>query len=103
MSLLGKSGMRRLAEVNASRAHEARDRLTSRAELEAGFSGPFFNEFVLRVRNLDSLFERCAGVRIVPGVALRPWYPELDDCLLVCVTEMNEPEEIERLVETIGS
>jgi glycine dehydrogenase subunit 1 len=103
MSLLGKSGMRRLAEVNVARAHDARDRLASRAQLEPCFSGPIFNEFVVRARDLEGLMKRCAGARIVPGIALGQWYPELGDCLLVCVTEMNELEEIERLVETIGS
>jgi len=102
MSLLGKSGIRRLAEVNVSRAHHARDRLLSETELESCFSGPFFNEFVLRARNLESLLRHCAAARIVPGVSLGQWYPELDDCLLVCVTEMNEREEIERLVGAIG-
>jgi hypothetical protein len=34
-------------------------------------------------------------------VALDLRYPELKDCLLVCVTEMNEREEIERLVRAI--
>jgi len=102
MSLLGKSGIRRLAEVNVSRAHHARDRLLSETRLESCFSGPFFNEFVVRARNLESLLHRCAAARIVPGVALGQWYPELDDCLLVCVTEMNEREEIERLVGAIG-
>jgi glycine dehydrogenase subunit 1 len=103
MSLLGKNGMRRVAEVNVARAHDARDRLISRVPLEPCFSGAFFNEFVVRARDLDDLMKRCAAARIVPGGALRQWYPELDDCLLVCVTEMNELEEIERLVDTIGS
>ena len=93
--------MRRLAEVNVTRAHDARDRLVSRAKLEPRFSGPFFNEFVLRARDLEGLLKRCAAARIVPGLALDQWYPELKDCLLVCVTEMNEREEIERLVGAI--
>jgi glycine dehydrogenase subunit 1 len=67
---------------------------------EAYFSGAF-NEFVLRARNLESLCN-VASARIVPGVPLGQWYPELDDCLLICVTEMNEREEIERLVGVIG-
>lgn len=102
MSLLGKSGLRRLAEVNVLRAHDARDRLVSQARLESCFSGAFFNEFVLRVRNLEGVLQRCAAARIVPGVPLGQWYPELEDGLLVCVTEMNEREEIERLVSVIG-
>jgi glycine dehydrogenase subunit 1 len=103
MSLLGKNGLRRLAEVNVACAHDAHDRLADPPRLESCFSGPFFNEFVVRARDLDGLLKRCAGARIVPGIPLRQWYPELDDCLLVCVTEMNELKEIERLVETIGS
>jgi len=102
MSLLGKTGMRRLAEVNVSRAHEACDRLVDEAKLEFCFSRPFFNEFVLRAKNLPDLMKRCAAERIVPGVPLGQWYPELHDCLLVCVTEMNQRKEIDRLVGSIG-
>jgi glycine dehydrogenase subunit 1 len=101
MSLLGKSGLRRLAEVNVSRAHHTRARLLEVAQLEARFSGPFFNEFVIQARNLEELLKRCAAERIVPGVALGQWYPELRDCLLICATEMNEREEIDRLVRAI--
>ena len=101
MSLLGKTGLRRMAEVNAARAHEARDRLVSGAKLEAVFSGPFFNEFVMRTKGADEVIQRCAANKIAPGVHLAHWYPELKDCLLLCVTEMNEREEIERLVRTV--
>jgi glycine dehydrogenase subunit 1 len=102
MSLLGKTGLRRLAEVNAARAHEARDRLVAEAKLETVFSGPFFNEFVIRTKGADDVLKRCAAKKIAPGVNLAPWYPELQNCLLLCVTEMNEREEIERLVRTIA-
>jgi glycine dehydrogenase subunit 1 len=98
MSLLGKTGMRRLAEANVARAHEVRNRLVAEAKLEECFSRPFFNEFVLRAENLPDVLKRCAAERIVPGVPLGQWYPELNDCLLVCVTEMNSREEIDRLV-----
>ena len=103
MSLLGKTGLRRLAEVNVARAHDARDRLITQARLEPVFSGPFFNEFVIRTRGLDNLLKRCAAEKIVPGVDLGQWYPELKDCLLLCVTEMNEREEIDRLVRAIAA
>jgi glycine dehydrogenase subunit 1 len=66
------------------------------------FSGPFFNEFVLRGTGLSERFRRCAAAKILPGIRLEPWYPELRDCFLVCVTEMNEREEIARLVQTIA-
>jgi glycine dehydrogenase subunit 1 len=101
MSLLGRSGIRRLAEVNASRSQGLCDRLVAEAKLERCFTGPCFNEFVLRAKNLEGIMKRCAGERIVPGVPLGPWYPELSDCLLICVTEMNEREEIEQLVRAV--
>jgi glycine dehydrogenase subunit 1 len=102
LSLLGKNGLRRLAEVNLARAHEAHARLLKEANLASCFSGPFFNEFAVRADNPARLQERCGAEKIVPGIPLARWYPELSDGLLVCVTEMNEREEIERLVRTIS-
>ena len=56
----------------------------------------------MRVRDLARLEKRCAADKIVPGIALAQWYPELPDGLLVCVTEMNEKEEIDRLVRNLS-
>jgi glycine dehydrogenase subunit 1 len=91
-----------LAKNNVARAHDAHLRLVSKAKLEAVFSGPYFNEFVIRANNLEDIFTRCAAQKIVPGIKLGQWYTELQDCLLVCVTEMNEAEEIAQLVRTIS-
>lgn len=102
MSLLGKSGIRRMAEINLARAHDTKRRLIEWNKLQSPFNRPFFNEFVLSGENLADLFNRCATQKIIPGVRLNPWYPELGDCILICVTEMNEPEEIDRLVRTIA-
>ncbi len=101
MALMGKTGLRRVAQTNGVRAHEAAQRLIKEAKLEPRFSGFFFNEFVLQANDLPALLQKCAAGRIVPGVDLGRFYPELRDCLLVCVTEMNEREEIDRLVSTL--
>ncbi len=98
MSTLGKVGMRQLAEVNVARAHETRERLVEEAGLTPIFNGPFFNEFVISVRALSERLSRFTSKRVVPGIPLAPLYPELQDCLLICVTEMNEQEEIDQLV-----
>ncbi len=100
MSILGKQGMRRIAEVNAARAHRARERLIREAGLVPAFSGPFFNEFVLNVGGWAERRSRFISNKIVPGISLAEWYPELEDSLLICVTEMNEEEEIEELART---
>jgi len=102
MSLLGKAGLRRMAEINVVRAHETFKRLRDRAGLEAVFSGPWFNEFVVRAPRAREIFTKFAAKKIIPGIALENFYPELKDCLLLCVTEMNEPEEIDRLVDAFA-
>jgi len=100
MSILGKQGMRRIAEVNAARAHRVRERLIKEAGLVPVFTGPFFNEFVLKVSAWTERRGRFISNKIVPGISLAEWYPELEDSLLICVTEMNEEEEIEELART---
>jgi len=100
MASLGKTGIRRLAEINVSRAHETRERLIKEAGLTPVFDGPVFNEFVLRVKDLGKALGRLESQRIVPGLALKRWYPQLGGCLLLCVTEMNDREEIDQLVRT---
>ncbi len=99
MATLGKVGMRRLATTNVSRAHETRERLVKEAGLKPVFDAPFFNEFVLEVKALDKMLGRFESRKMVPGIPLRQWYPELAESLLICVTEMNGREEIDRLVE----
>jgi glycine dehydrogenase subunit 1 len=103
MSFLGRTGMRRLAEVNVARAHEAYRRLIDGSNLEGCFTAPFFNEFVIRGKQLDDIMRVCSERRIIPGISLARWYPELPDCLLVCVTEMNDREGIDRLVRAISN
>jgi glycine dehydrogenase subunit 1 len=102
MSLLGKNGLRQLAEINVARAHGAQAKLVEEGGLKPAFNAPFFNEFVLRSPNVTELLRKCAAEKIVPGIALEPWYPGLKDCFLMCVTEMNERGEIDRLVRVIA-
>ena len=103
MAFMGKTGMRRLAEVNVALAHEAFQRLIQYSKVEGCFTTPFFNEFVVRGKQLDEIMRRCAERRIMPGISLTKWYPELPDCLLVCVTEMNDREGIDRLVRAVSN
>ncbi len=94
--------MRRVAEVNVARAHQAYERLLAETKVENCFTAPFFNEFVVRGKPLDEIMRHCSAQKIIPGISLARWYPELPDCLLVCVTEMNDGEGIDRLVHAIS-
>ena len=100
LSLLGPQGLRETAELCCRKARYAADRLAEVPGLSIRFPGPFFKEFVLRTPgsatdHVSALLE--AGFHA--GVPLGRWYPELDDCLLVAVTEKRTKPQIDALVE----
>ncbi len=102
MAALGKSGMRRTAEVNARRAQYAKQRLCAIAGVRAAFEGPMFNEFVLRMPlDPETLNTRLAEHGILGGLALGRWYPEIADGWLVCVTEARSRAQIDELVRVV--
>ena len=99
LSLMGPKGMRDVAELCLQKARYAAERLTSTPSLSLAFDRPTFKEFVVRVKgpSVDQLIEKAKNQDIFAGVPLGQWYPQLDDCLLVAVTEKRTKEEIERL------
>lgn len=99
MTLLGKRGLRELAEQNLAKAHFLAKALQG-VGAEQVFSGPFFNELVVRpaVRPARQVAESARKARIVGGLDLGRFYPELAGSLLVCATETTTREEIERYV-----
>jgi glycine dehydrogenase subunit 1 len=101
LSLLGKHGLRRLAAVNLDRAHNARDRLCSGGRWRPRFSGPFFNEFALAGEDARAALDRAKAAGLLAGLPLGHWYPELDDSILLAVTETHSAAAIERLVAAL--
>ncbi|MBC8167492.1 MAG: aminomethyl-transferring glycine dehydrogenase subunit GcvPA [Bryobacteraceae bacterium] len=87
MSVYGKEGLRELATQNLAKAHYLADGLQRR------FSGSFFNEFVIDAP--ASLNDELLKEKIIGGVPLKRWYPELDDAMLVCATEMTKREQMD--------
>lgn len=102
MAALGPAGMRRVAEVNARRAHYALEQLTALPGISRAFAAPVFNEFVVRTPlPPEQLNARLAERGFLGGLALGAWYPELPDGWLVCVTEARTREQIDAFVETV--
>jgi glycine dehydrogenase subunit 1 len=102
LSTLGKEGLRELAMMNLSKAEYAKKVASQVRGCRIAFSSPTFNEFVLEIpedprRVLNVLKEE----RIVGGLPLAKYYPELDRHLLVTVTELMTKEEIDRWADTM--
>lgn len=93
MSVYGKQGLRELATHNLAKAHYLAQGLPLR------FHGPFFNEFVARCTQklARRINEELLGERIIGGLPLERFYPELKDCMLLCATEMAPRERMDRV------
>ena len=106
MAAYGKEGLPELARLNFDKAHYA-EAAIRKAGAKAGvtlrFVAPFFNEFVIGgLGDGAAVQKRLLGSGIIAGLPLERYYPELRDSLLVCVTELNRAEEIDRLAEALA-
>ncbi|MBU4494516.1 MAG: aminomethyl-transferring glycine dehydrogenase subunit GcvPA [Acidobacteria bacterium] len=102
METLGAEGMREMARQNMQKARYALDRLTDISGVEARFSGPVFNEFVLQLeRPLSEIQSVLEGHRIIGGLALDTWMPGFKNCLLVNVTEIHTRDDIDALAAAL--
>ena len=101
LATMGKQGLRSVAEQCYHKAQYAATKIGMLPGYEIVNQGPFFKEFVVRcpvpVEDVKSHLLLEWG--IIPGYDLTADYPELGECLLVCVTEMNTVEEIDALAE----
>jgi glycine dehydrogenase subunit 1 len=100
LSLLGRHGLRQLADTNYRAAHAAAARLQA-VGMRPRFSAPFFNEFVVDAPAAAARWVELGSTGIVPGYPLERWYPELAGALLVCVTETHTADQVDRLVDTL--
>jgi glycine dehydrogenase subunit 1 len=98
MTLLGKEGLREMAEQNLSKAHFALGELEKIPGVRRAFEAPFFNEFTVSLpRSVDSVNQLLLREKIVGPLALDAFYPELPNHALVCVTETTTRAQIESL------
>ncbi|RLC82693.1 MAG: aminomethyl-transferring glycine dehydrogenase subunit GcvPA [Chloroflexi bacterium] len=103
LATMGKQGLRRVAELCYHKAHYAAQRIAELPGYELVGDKPFFKEFVVRCpRPPEEINRQLLEHRIIGGYDLGKDYPHLKDCMLLCVTEVNTREEIDRLVELLG-
>ncbi len=103
MSVLGKSGMRQVAELCYHKAHYAAEQLSKIKGMGLCFSEPFFHEFALCVNQpAEEVNSHLLEHGIIGGYALGNDYPALKNHLLIAVTEMNSKEQIDTLVDVLS-
>ncbi|MBN1296191.1 aminomethyl-transferring glycine dehydrogenase subunit GcvPA [bacterium] len=103
MTTMGRQGLRDAARMNMKKTAYLRSRLAGIAGLTFPFDGPVFNEFAVALPGpLESLQKTLAREGIIGGYDLRCSYPELGESMLVCATETNTREEIDRFADRMA-
>ncbi|HEX9374251.1 MAG TPA: aminomethyl-transferring glycine dehydrogenase subunit GcvPA [Roseiflexaceae bacterium] len=103
LSLVGRQGLRKVAELCYHRAHYAAARIAQLQGFAVEDRGPFFKELVVRCpRPVAEINAALRERGIVGGYDLAQDYPALGDAMLLCVTEMNSRAEIDELVEALA-
>ncbi|HEY1944366.1 MAG TPA: aminomethyl-transferring glycine dehydrogenase subunit GcvPA [Roseiarcus sp.] len=91
LTLLGETGLRRLAKVNHASAVDLADRLAAVPGVSV-LNRAFFNEFTIRTpRNAEALIEDLARRGVIGGAPVSRLAPDagLDDLIVVASTELN--------------
>jgi glycine dehydrogenase subunit 1 len=102
LTLLGKEGLREMAQQNLSKARFALAELTKVPGIRRAFDAPFFNEFTVEFpRSVKIVNAELLGEKIIGPVALGTAYPELTKRALVCVTETTTRADIEKLAGAV--
>ena len=103
LAALGGTGFRELAKLNYDKAAYLKSEL-KKAGFTIGFSSPTFNEFVVKFpAGFKTTHNKLLEKKIVAGLSLAPYYPELVDHYLFCVTETSTKEDMDALVKEIKS
>jgi len=103
MASLGGTGIRKLARLNYDKSEYLKGQL-KRAGFPISFTSPTFNEFVVEFPDgFETTYKQLLKQKIVAGLPLAPWYPELYNHYLLCVTETASKDDLDTLVREVKS
>jgi len=102
LALLGKEGLREMAEQNLAKAHFALGELIRIRGVRRAFDAPFFNEFAIELpQSVEAVNRQLLADKIIGPLAVESRYPTLKRHALVCVTETTSRGEIENFVAAL--
>ena len=103
MAALGGTGFRELASLNHDKAEYLKAALQA-AGLEVPFASATFNEFVVKFpEGFDQRWQDLLQKKILAGIPMVCYYPELANHYLLCVTETRSKDDMDALVKEVQS
>jgi len=105
LETMGRRGVQEAAHQCAQKAAYAARAIAKLNGYSVPFTGPYFNEFVVRGpgRAVELLARLGKEKGIDGGIALSRFIPDRPNDFLVCVTETNSREQIDRFILALGS
>ena len=99
-SLMGKRGLRHIAELSYQKSHYAAGRIAELPSYDLALQGTFFQEFVVHCPKPPSEVNLHLEERgIIGGLDISD---QIDNGMLVCVTEVNTKAQIDQLVDALS-
>ena len=104
LTVYGKEGIRELAEHNLAKADYAAQMLAAQPGAKLVFTGaPRFHEFVLNTAEDSAVWsKRLLDEKIIGGLDLSKWYPELGNATLWCATELITKAQIDAAAHVLA-
>jgi glycine dehydrogenase subunit 1 len=104
MSLLGATGLERVAAACMQRTRELVAALTAIPGVSLAFGGPRFHEVLLRLdRPAGPVLAALAAQGILGGIDVSSRYPELQHALLTCATETRTDADIASYAQALAA
>jgi glycine dehydrogenase subunit 1 len=96
MSLLGADGLEQVAIASHNNTQALVEKLTAIDGVEKVFSAPNFHESVIRVpQSASVVLQKLAQQGIQGGIDATAYYPELENCIVLCATETKTNADLD--------
>ncbi len=104
LTYMGPYGLRQVAEVSFTRAHNLAERLAALPGWERAFpERQFVNEFPMRVPKAPAVLRKLSRKGMLGGLEVGRWFRELRGVVTFTCTEVNDARALDELVEALGS
>lgn len=104
MSVMGFEGIKEAACTSIQRAHYLADKISGVKGFKVLYDN-YLNEFVVRVNDnisIDELLSELEQKNIFGGIKLEDNFEQFKNCILICVTEMNNIDDIYLFINSLN-
>jgi len=102
-ALMGSYGFNKVSNFCFTNAHYLAEQIGKLNTFDILFSRQFFKEFAVKAKvDVDKLNETLYEEGIIGGINLSKYYPELENYMLVAVTEKRTKEEMDKFVKVLA-